>query len=169
MEEALVAYLLAIPAANSAEALLHSSVYGTERGVALDFTTNAYASANATVMTLPAIVGSRIHWVRSPQGSASPRVVLYKISGLRDMTLNSGPTGYVSSRVQCDCFGTSYGSAKAVARALEARLSGYSGTTGNVRFEGAFLVGERDDFFDTDTPDKLFRTSLDFNIWTKGT
>ena len=31
------------------------------------------------------------------------------------------------------------------------------------------LVGERDDFFDTDTPDKLFRTSLDFNIWTKGT
>lgn len=122
--------------------------------------------------SLAALIGSgsnaRIHWVRSPQGTASPRIVLYKISGVRDMTLNSGPTGYVASRVQCDCIGTTYGSAKAVARALEARLSGYSGTTGNVRFEGAFLVGERDDFFDTDTPDKLFRTSLDFNIWTKG-
>lgn len=121
--------------------------------------------------SLAALIGSgssaRIHWVRSPQGTASPRIVLYKISGIRDMALD-GPTGYVASRVQCDCIGTTYGSAKAVARALEARLSGYSGTTGNVRFEGAFLVGERDDFFDTDTPDKLFRTSLDFNIWTKG-
>ena len=167
MEEALVAYLLAIPAANSAEALLHSSLYGTERGVALDFTTDAYASANATVMTLPAIVGPRIHWVRSPQGSASPRIVLYRISGVRDMRMD-GPTGLVASRVQCDCIGTSYGSAKSVARALEARLSGYSGTTGGVEFQGAFLVGERDDFFDTDTPDKLFRTTIDFNIWHKG-
>lgn len=126
----------------------------------------AYALAGTT---LAGLVGSRIHWVRSPQGTASPRIVLYRIAGLWDMSLNNGPTGYVSSRVQADCIGTSYASAKAVARALEARLSGYSGTTGGVRFEGVFLVGERDDFFDTETPDKLFRTSLDFNIWTKGT
>ena len=118
---------------------------------------------------LAALVGTRINWVRSPQGTISPRIVLYRISGVRDMTLNSGPTGFVASRVQCDCIGTSYSSAKSVARAVEARLSGYSGTRGTVRFEGAFLVGERDDFFDTETPDKLFRTSLDFNIWTKGT
>lgn len=118
--------------------------------------------------SLAALVGTRIHWVRSPQGTVSPRVVLYRISGLRDMRMD-GPTGLVASRVQCDCIGTSYGSAKATARALEARLSGYSGTTGGIVFQGAFLVGERDDFFDTDTPDKLFRTSLDFNIWTKGT
>lgn len=118
--------------------------------------------------SLAALVGTRIHWVRSPQGTVSPRVVLYRISGLRDMRM-AGPTGLVSSRVQCDCIGTTYGSAKATARALEARLSGYSGTTGGIVFQGAFLVGERDDFFDTDTPDKLFRTSLDFNLWTKGT
>lgn len=167
MEEALVAYLLAVPVLNTADALLQSSS-GSEAGLAIDMLANDYSVRTANEATLPALVGPRIHWVRSPQGAASPRIVLYKISGLRDMTLNSGPTGYVSSRVQCDCIGTSYGSAKAVARALEARLSGYSGTTGNVRFEGAFLVGERDDFFDTDTPDKLFRTSLDFNIWTKG-
>ena len=117
---------------------------------------------------LASLVGSRIHWVRSPQGAASPRVVLYAIAGMRDMSLNNGPTGFISSRVQCDCIGISYGSAKSVARALEARLSGYSGTLGLVRVEGAFLVGERDDYFDTDTPDKVFRTSLDFNIWTKG-
>jgi hypothetical protein len=117
--------------------------------------------------SLASLIGSRINWVRSAQGAAAPRIVLYRISGVRDMRMD-GPTGLVASRVQCDCIGTSYGSAKAVARALEARLSGYSGTTGGVEFQGAFLVNERDDFFDTETPDKLFRTSIDFNIWHKG-
>ena len=125
----------------------------------------AYLLADAP---LAALVGTRIHWVRSPQSTVSPRVVLYRISGLRDMRMD-GPTGLVASRLQADCIGTSYGSAKTTARALEARLSGYSGTSGGIVFQGAFLIGERDDFFDTDTPDKLFRTSLDFNLWTKGT
>ena len=116
---------------------------------------------------LTALVGQRVHWVRSPQGSASPRVVLYGISGVRDMRMD-GPTGLVASRVQVDCLGASYGSAKAVARAVEARLSGYSGTASGIVFQGCFLIGERDDFEDTETPDKLFRTSLDFNIWHKG-
>lgn len=117
---------------------------------------------------ITSLVGTRINWVRSPQGAVSPRVVLTRISGLRDMTLNNGATGYVTSRIQVDCIGTSYGSAKTVARAIEARLSGYSGTTGGIRFLGCFLIGERDDFFDTDTPDKVFRTAIDFNIWHKG-
>lgn len=116
---------------------------------------------------LSALVATRIHWVRSPQGAASPRIVLYRISGLRDMHMQ-GPSGLVASRVQVDCIGASYGSAKAVARAVETRLSGYSGTYDGLRFEGCFLIGERDDFEDTNTPDKLFRTSLDFNIWHKG-
>lgn len=116
---------------------------------------------------LAALVGTRVHWVRSPQGTASPRIVLYRISGLRDMHMN-GPSGLIASRVQIDCIGSSYGGAKAVARAVEARLSGYSGSASGVVFQGCFLIGERDDFEDADTPDKLFRTSLDFNIWHKG-
>jgi hypothetical protein len=115
-----------------------------------------------------ALVGSRIHWVRSPQGSASPRIVLYRIDGLRDMTMQ-GPSGLVSSRVQVDCIGTTYGSAKGAARAVAARLNGFSGWPSGIRFEGCFLIGERDDFEDADTPDKLFRTSLDFNIWHQET
>lgn len=167
MEEALIAYLLAVPASNSAEALLHSSTAGAERGMALDLTANNYATATETVATLPQLVGSRIHWVLSPQKTALPRIVLYRISGVRDMHMN-GPSGLVASRVQVDCISTGYASAKAVARSVEARLSGYSGTTGNIRFEGCFLIGERDDYSDTETPDKLFRTSLDFDIWHKG-
>jgi hypothetical protein len=113
-----------------------------------------------------ALVATRIHWVRSPQAAASPRIVLFRISGIRDMRMD-GPTGLIASRVQVDCIGSTYESAKTLARAVEARLSGYSGTTSGVVFQGCFLIGERDDFEDTDTPDKLFRTSLDFNIWHK--
>lgn len=115
---------------------------------------------------LALLVGTRIHWGHSPQGTAYPRIVLYRISGLRDMTMQ-GPSGLVSSRVQVDCLGISYGNAKTIARAVEARLSGYSGTSLNIELQGCFLVGERDDFEDTNTPDKLFRTSLDFILWHK--
>lgn len=113
---------------------------------------------------IASLVGNRVNWARSPQGSASPRIVLYLVSGLRDMHMR-GPSGLVSSRVQVDCLGLSYDSAKTVARAVETRLSGYQGTRGAIRFDGCFLIGERDDYFEADTTDKLFRTSLDFNIW----
>lgn len=114
-----------------------------------------------------ALVGKSVHWVQSPQGTPSPRIVLYRISGIRNMRMD-GPTGLVASRVQIDCLGRSYESAKTVARAVEARLSGYSGTFSGVVFQGCFLIAERDDHEDAETPDKLFRTSLDFNIWHKG-
>lgn len=123
-----------------------------------------YLLAGAAVS---ALVGVRVHWVYSPQGSASPRIVLYRVGGLRNMRM-SGPTGLVASRVQVDCIGRSYESAKTVARAAEARLSGYSGTHSGVVFQGCFLIAERDDYEDAETPDRLFRTSLDFNIWHKG-
>lgn len=167
MEEALVAYLLAVPAVSTADALLHSTAYGSERGLAVDLTANGYAIRTTTDATLPSLVGTRIHWVRSPQAAALPRIVLYRISGARDMTM-AGPSGLVASRVQVDCMGKTYASAKAVARAVERRLSGYSGTTGGITFQGAFLIGERDDYFDGETPDKIFRTSLDFTIWHTG-
>ena len=164
MEEALVSYLLAVPALNTADALLHSTAYGSERGLAIDLVANDYATRTATDASLPSLVGSRIHWVLSPQKTSLPRIVLYRISGVRDMQM-SGPSGLVASRVQADCMGAGYATAKAVARAVEARLSGYSGTTGGVTFHGCFLIGERDDYFDGETPDKIFRTSLDFTIW----
>ena len=112
------------------------------------------------------LVGTRINWVKSQQGAASPRIVLYRVSGVRDMHMQ-GPSGLVSSRVQGDCLGLTYDSAKSVARAVEARLSGFKGTRGAVRFDGCFLDNERDDDSYSDTPDKLFRTSLDFIIWHK--
>lgn len=124
----------------------------------------AYLLASAG---LAALVAARIYWVRNPQAGANPHVLLTRISGVRDTTFK-GASGIVESRVQADCYGLTYASAKGVARAVEARLSGVKATQGSTIFDGCFLVGERDTFEDAATPDKLFRTSLDFMIWHKG-
>jgi Protein of unknown function (DUF3168) len=113
---------------------------------------------------LTALVAGRINWGVKPQGKGVPFVVLQRISGLRDMKM-SGPSGLVSSRVQADCYGLTYTSAKNVARAVRDRLSGYRGTVAGRIIQGVFLDSERDIFEPAETPDKLFRTSMDFILW----
>jgi hypothetical protein len=119
---------------------------------------------------LTSLTGTRIHWLRAPQGVAMPYVVLQMITRLPDMT-HAGPSGLNAARVQIDCYGLSYGSAKAVARAVEGRLSGYRGTPtppGTTVFDGVFKDAERDGYEDEASTDKLFRVSMDFIIWHKG-
>jgi hypothetical protein len=113
---------------------------------------------------LTALVAGRINWGVKPQGAGAPFVVLQRISGLRHMVM-AGPSGLVSSRVQADCYGLTYTSAKAVARAVRDRLSGYSGTVSGRVLQGVFLDSERDIFEPAETPDKLFRISMDFILW----
>jgi hypothetical protein len=119
----------------------------------------AYAPLTALIGTAPA----RVYWMRAPQNVARPYVVLQVITGLPDVA-HSGPTGLVAYRVQADAYGDSYGSTKAVARALAARLTGFKATV----FDGVFKDAERDGYEDDASPDKLFRTSQDFIIWHKG-
>ena len=117
---------------------------------------------------LTALLGTNIYWMQKPQGVSTPVLVLTRISGTRDMQM-LGPSGLVESRVQCDCDGLTYASAKNTARALRNRLSGFKGTQGVMTFHGCFLEAERDTFEDALTTDKIFRTSLDFMIWHKET
>jgi hypothetical protein len=70
--------------------------------------------------------------------------------------------------VQVDCYGLTFSSAKGLARAVEAVLSGLTVSTGGIEFQGCFLDAERDGYEDNAAPDKLFRTSLDFIIFHKG-
>lgn len=111
-----------------------------------------------------ALVGARIHWTIAPQGVGQPFVVLTIISGPRGYTM-TGPDGLVPTRVQVDCYGLTFALAKTIARAVETRLSGYRGASSGVTFGGIFLDAERDGYEDEATPDKLFRTSLDFIVW----
>ena len=117
---------------------------------------------------LAALAGNRIHWATRPQGTLPPFVILNRISGIRDTTFQ-GPSGAVASRVQADCYALTYSESKALARAMEALLSGYRGSDGSTEFAGIFLESERDGFDDTDPPDKFYRTSLDFTLWHKET
>jgi len=115
------------------------------------------ASAGVT-----ALVSTRINWSRRPQGAALPAIVLHRISGIPDYH-HSGTSGLVSSRVQVDCYGVSYGSAKAVARAVEAAITAQTFTQGATRFDVILLDNERDSSTEP-TPDTLFLTSLDLVV-----
>lgn len=115
------------------------------------------ASAGVT-----ALVSTRINWLRRPQGSALPAVVLTRVSGQPDYH-HGGASGLSVSRIQADCYGVTYGSAKAVARAIEAAVTASSFTEGAVRFDVILLDAERDSTSE-EGPDTLFRTSLDLMV-----
>jgi len=112
-------------------------------------------------VSVTALVGQRINWVRRPQGDALPCIVLHRIDGAPDVH-HGGRSGLVQSRVQVDCWGSSYGSAKAVARAVENAITAQTFTQGATRFDVILIADERDTTFDETTP--LFRTSLDLMI-----
>jgi hypothetical protein len=107
------------------------------------------------------LVSVRINWSRRPQGAALPCIVLQRVSGLPDVH-HAGASGLVVSRVQVDCWGASYGSAKAVARAVETAITAQTFTQGATRFDVILIDSERDDSTDETTP--LFRTSLDLMV-----
>lgn len=108
-----------------------------------------------------ALVSTRINWSRRPQGSALPAIVLHRIDGTPDVH-HAGASGLVVSRVQVDCWAASYGSAKAVARAVETAITAQTFTQGAIRFDVILIDSERDDSTDETTP--LFRTSLDLMV-----
>ncbi len=115
----------------------------------------------ALTALLASVAGGRRYWVRKPQREpARPYVVMQRISGVHDYHLQ-GPSGYVASRVQIDCYGDTYDSAASTAGAVRGVLSGHRGGV----FQGIFLDGERDlPAADAGEVTNLFRVSLDFMI-----
>jgi len=115
--------------------------------------------------TLSGLVGTRINWGVRPQANSTlPAIVLNRITGVRDYSLD-GPTNLISSTVQCDCYGQSYGSAKQAARALMGVVNGYDQTASGVQFQRISIESERDTN-ETESPGRyLFRCSIDIAIW----
>lgn len=105
---------------------------------------------------LPAVP---VDWGLSAQGVTPPRVVLYRISGGPDYVM-SGPSGLARARVQIDCYETTIGAAKLLARSVRIALSGLRSGV----ISGAFLDQERDLPPDADGPELVCRVSLDFII-----
>ena len=131
-------------------------------------TTHLLAQAGLT-----ALVGNRITWARRAQGSVSPAVVLHVIDRLPQYTMG-GEANAKPQRIQTDCWATTYGEAKIVARQVTAALSGTHPSIGDgaspetfVDFLGSFKEGERDSFEQGAGGEALYRCSMDFIIWTR--
>lgn len=114
----------------------------------------------ALTALLASVAGGNRFWVRAPQTTALPYLVLNRVDGVRNYHM-LGPSGYVSSRVQIDCYAKTYTATKTVARAVITLLSGYSGGD----FQGVFIEGERDlPAADAGDVTNLFRTSIDIIV-----
>ena len=116
--------------------------------------------ANAGVA---ALVGARVYPGVRPQGASLPAVIFNRISGQPGYTMD-GPDGSSESRVQVDAYAGSYGATKALARAARLALSGLSGVHHGVTFQGVFMEGARDGF-EGESPERIFRVSMDFTVW----
>lgn len=113
-----------------------------------------------------ALVSTRVYPVARPQGSTLPAVTLQRIDGAPLLT-DEGDSGLENPRIQLDCWGTTYASAKAVARAVIAALNAFDGTLTGVNIPLIELEAERDMPREsgTNVNEYLFRTSLDFLVW----
>ena len=109
---------------------------------------------------LVALVGNTIDWDATPQGYAFPSIVMYVASGVTDYTM-AGASGYVATRVQFDCRAKTAAQARAVANAVDAKLSGFSGEFSGYLFQGVFAAGQRTRN-DKDGPTTWFTDSRDY-------
>lgn len=117
------------------------------------------------VPALAAVVGARVYWVRRPQGSEPPALVLRNIGKQTDQAMD-GPSGLVSGRIEFSCLGADFYAAKALARLVETSLDGRALLGAATAFQGFFLLDERDDF-DPEPPNPINRTTLDFMVWRR--
>lgn len=109
---------------------------------------------------LSALVGARVYPGARPQSSALPSATMNVISSTPAYS-DDGEDGLQDDRVQFDCWGMTYTSAKQVAREIIKALSAYKG--------GIFLYITLELQHDlreggTDDAEYLFRTSLDFIV-----
>lgn len=113
-----------------------------------------------------AIVGRRVFVGRRPQTAGLPVVVIHRISGAPEYA-GDGEAGIASLLFQIDCWATTYGQAKLLARAVTGLLSAFSGTIDAVEVQFITLDAERDDPVSgtADNVTNPFRTSLDFQVW----
>lgn len=111
-----------------------------------------------------ALCSTRVYWDEIPQAASAPLVVLFRISGVPDYS-TAGATGLVMSRVQANCRADTKAAAIGLARAVEAKLSGFSGTQSGIRFKPILLAMHRSRFVKPDAAESYYVEELDFEIW----
>lgn len=112
-----------------------------------------------------ALVSDRVYPVSVPQASPMPAIAYVRISG-QPVYTSDGESGLASARLEIDCWGETYTSAKQVARAVIESLSAWFGTSASIVFQFVLLDTERD-FREggSNNSEYLFRTNLDLIVW----
>lgn len=116
---------------------------------------------------LAALVGNqRVYWDTLPQGQSQGSICMTVVSGITDYHM-AGPSGLMFSRIQFDCRDGTAAKARAIADALNDRLSGFRGVFQGFQFQGCFEANQRTSFGMVDSH-KWFTDSRDFEIsWAK--
>lgn len=108
------------------------------------------------------VPGPRLQWDMLPQGTPQGTIAMTLISGIKDYHM-LGPSGLATARVQFDCRDATAAKARAIANALEDRLSGFRGTFQGFKFMGCFEVSQRTSSGKVDTH-TWFTDSRDYSI-----
>lgn len=106
-----------------------------------DFATALHGRLTAAP-AVAAVVGTRVYWVNRPQNSPLPAIRLQTISDPRPEHLGGYDAARVT-RVQADCFASSYGAARQLAEKVIAALA-EPATFGGVKFGRIKAEGPRD-------------------------
>lgn len=94
-------------------------------------------------VSVSGLVSNRVFPGIRPQGSKLPAVVLNVIDGA-PLYVYEGEVGLSEARLQVDCWGKTYTSAKNTARAVKDSLSAFVGTVGSQTFHFIYIDDERD-------------------------
>jgi len=89
------------------------------------------------------LVADRIFPIVRREGSALPAITYQQISGVRDHVFE-GPSGFVESRFQINCWASTYEQADTLADAVRSVLDGYDGTSEGVVIKCIHLIDEGD-------------------------
>jgi hypothetical protein len=111
--------------------------------------------------SVAAFVGTRVFPGVIPQGAAQPAIV-YAKRGRNRQQLFCGTDGLKRTRVDIDCYATSYRQSVLLANAVTAVLEDFSGTMGTTRVPRIFLESETDL---SDLEPGLYRQSQSWAIW----
>jgi hypothetical protein len=110
-----------------------------------------------------ALVDDRVYWLRRPQNSPLPAIVLTVVSGRPDRPL-SGPSGLASGLVQADCRASTPAEAGDLRDALKSAVHAARRVTlGDVRLVAAFIESERHSS-EGDERSPVTRISLDIRV-----
>ena len=110
----------------------------------------------------PLIGGTRMYPRKLPQSPQMPSVVYNRISSGQEYELEGDEVDVRPARFQFDCWDDGYAGALALAAAVRARLSGYSGVVGADMVQ-TILIEDEMDMYEPET--ELWRRMVEAVIW----